>query len=259
MLRRNFLKEKLESGRAVLGTWVGIPSPVVADIISSSGLDFIVIDTEHGPISFETAQNMIMSAESRRVSPCIRVPGLNESDILKALDIGTHCLQIPNISTRKDAELAVQLAKYPPIGKRGFSPFTRAGNYSVGAVKDLTQKANAAVLLAIHIEGKEAIDNIDEILKIIGIDIVFIGLFDLSKSLGIPGDIDNPKVVNYLKDLVKRTTKAGKYPGTIVANDQQLRKYSDFGVKYFTYSVDCEVISRSYNGIVDGFRAVINN
>ncbi|MFC1559512.1 HpcH/HpaI aldolase/citrate lyase family protein [Candidatus Margulisiibacteriota bacterium] len=256
MLRTNYLRNKLGSGKAVIGTWAAIPSPVTADVIAISGMDFVVIDSEHGPISFETAQNMIMAVESREVSPCVRVSGLVEGDILKALDIGAHCIHIPNIMTRNDAEQAVQMSKYPPIGKRGFSPFTRAGNYSLESAKVLTKKANENTLVAIHIEGKEAIDNIDEILKIKGIDIVFIGIFDLSKSLGIAGDVENPKVVAMLKEIAKKASKAGKYPGSIVNNNEQLKKFLGYGIKYITYSVDCDVFSGTYKKIVSNFRKV---
>lgn len=254
MLKKNFLKEKLESKKIVIGTWSVVPSVIVIDIIASSGIDFVLIDSEHGPISFETAQNMVIACESHNVSPGMRVAGIIESDILKALDIGVHCLHIPNIKTKKDIEKSVELVKYPPLGKRGFSPFTRAGNYSLERVKELTAVANRSVLLAIHAEGKEAIDNIDEILNIKEIDIIFIGLFDISKSLGIPGDVDNPKVINILKKMVKKINKAGRYPGTIVNDINQLKRAVEYGVRYITYSVDCEVISSSYKQIYEHFR-----
>ena len=256
MLRTNFLKKKLEAGKSVIGTWSIIPSTVVADMLSNSGLDFIVIDSEHGSINFETAQNMIMAAESRGVSPCVRVSGLIERDILKALDIGAHCIHIPNIMTKSDAEQAIQMAKYPPIGKRGFSPFTRAGDYSLESAKVLTKKANENTLIAIHVEGEEAIGNIDEILKLKEIDIVFIGVFDLSKSLGIPGDVENSKVVNLLKDISKKVLKGGKYLGSIVNSDEQLKKFLDCGINYITYSVDCDIFSGSYKKIVKEFRRI---
>ena len=258
MLRTNFLKEKLNSGKIVIGTWSVIPSIVVSDIIASSGMDFIIIDSEHGPITFETAQNMIIACESRGVSPIIRVSGINDADILKALDIGAHCLHIPNITNKKDVEMCIKLVKYPPIGKRGFSPFTRAGNYSIKHAKELTSKANDSVMLAIHIEGKEAVDNIDEILEIKGVDIVFVGLFDISKSLGIPGQVDNPEVINLLKKIVEKTNKAGKYPGTIVNDESKLKEFISYGVKYITYSVDCNIISKSYKQIYEKFKGVID-
>jgi 4-hydroxy-2-oxoheptanedioate aldolase len=130
MRRKNFIKEKLISGQPVIGTWSIIPSPVTADIIASTGLDFFIIDSEHGPISFETAQNMVMASESRGVSPVMRVGTINEGDILKALDIGVHVIQIPNINCKQDVVKIIDFSKYLPLGNRGFSPFTRAGNYS---------------------------------------------------------------------------------------------------------------------------------
>lgn len=101
MLNRNYLKEKLESGQSVIGTWSIIPSTVTTEIIASTGVDFIIIDAEHGPISFETAQDMAIVCESRGVSPVMRVGTIDEADILKALDIGVHCIQIPNVDKKR--------------------------------------------------------------------------------------------------------------------------------------------------------------
>lgn len=257
MLKKNFLKEKLESGRPVIGTWSIIPSVVSIDIIASTGLDFIIIDSEHGPINYETAQNMAIACESRSVSPVMRVSGVSESDILKALDIGVHCLQVPNIISKNDIKKLVLLSKYPPIGRRGFSPFTRAGNYSLESSTELTRFANENVLLAIHVEGKEAIDNIDEILDIKELDIIFLGLFDISKSLGIPGQVNNLKVLNILEQITSKINLANKYAGTIVTNVDTMHRFLNLGIKYITYSVDCEILSRSYNKIKDEFRAAI--
>lgn len=253
-MKKNFLKEKLESGLSVIGTWAVVPSAVLTDIIASSGLDFIIIDSEHGPISFETAQTMAIACESRGVSPVMRVAGTVEGDILKALDLGVHCVQIPNITSGEDAARAVRLAKYPPEGNRGFSPFTRAGDYSRAQARELTAAGNSNVLLAIHIEGKEAIHNIDEILKIPELDIVFVGIFDISKSLGIPGDVENPKVITILEDLTRKISRAGKYPGTIANEPQDLQKLLYYGIKYITYSVDCSVVRTSYEKIRADFK-----
>lgn len=256
MLRRNFLKEKLKSGAAVIGTWSIIPSAVVADIIAGAGLDFIIIDSEHGPINFETAQNMVIACESHQVSPVVRVGGVIEAEILRALDIGAHCIQVPNIVISDDIKKLVNMAKYPPVGKRGFSPFTRAGGYSSENAAQLVNETNSNVLLSIHIEGKDAIDNLDEILKINEIDIIFIGLFDLSKSLGIPGDINNPKVLQLLERSVEKISRAGKYPGTIVVGTDQLKKFLAYGIKYITYAVDCEILSHGYKKVSSEFKAL---
>ena len=249
MQKENFIKRKLENGDAVLGTCSVIPSAITADIISSVGLDFIIIDAEHGPISFETAQDMAIACESRGVSPIMRVGGVDEADILKALDIGMHGIQIPNIHSSQDVEEIISLSKYPPIGKRGFSPFTRAGNYSLETATLHTQKSNANTLIGINIEGKEAIENIDEILSIDHLDIIFIGLFDLSKALGMPGQVDHPQVVGYLSDLVGKICESGKYPGTIASTPEQMVQFLEMGVKYLTYLVDCELLRKAYTDI----------
>jgi 4-hydroxy-2-oxoheptanedioate aldolase len=254
MFRTNFLKEKLSAGAMVIGTWSVVPSVIVADIIASSGLDFLIIDSEHGPVSFEMAQNMVIACESRGVSPVMRVGGVIEAEVLRALDIGAHCLQVPNITQKEEINKLVTYAKYPPVGNRGFSPFTRAGNYSLERAKELTGVANAGVLLAVQIEGKEAIDNVEEIVKMDHVDIIFIGLFDISKSMGVPGEVDHPMVIKTLTGLIKSITNAGKYPGTIVTDMAQLQHCVDLGVKYITYSVDCEVLGKAYKNIERAFR-----
>jgi 4-hydroxy-2-oxoheptanedioate aldolase len=257
MLRRNFLKEKLEAGRTVVGTWLVVPSPVLADVVASSGLDFAIVDGEHGPITSETAQQMVIACESRGVSPGVRVPGVCESDILKALDIGAHFVHVPNVTNRRQVETVVQHAKYPPLGNRGFSPFTRAGDYSVANAAKLANEANESVLLGIHIEGSEAIASVDEILTVGALDIVFVGLFDISKSLGIPGQVEDPKVRDVLRTVCRKAAAAGKYTGTIANSLEQAREFIDIGVRYITYSVDCHVIRTAFERIVHDFRELV--
>ena len=256
MLKQNFLKEKLMRGKAVVGTWMIIPSAKVSDIIASSGLDFLIIDSEHGPINFETAELMAIACENNSASPVMRVSGVQEGEILKALDIGVHCVQIPNVTTTEQAKQAISFAKYPPVGNRGFSPFTRVGQYTSVHAKELTQRTNENVLVAMHIEGKEAADNIDGILNVKELDIVFIGLYDISKSLGISGDIDNHKVMKILRETSKKINDAGKYPGSIVTSTEQMKRFIDDGIKYITFSVDCEIIKNNYKAITKSFREI---
>ncbi len=256
MIKRNFIKEKLEAGEAVIGTWSIIPSSTVSDIIASTGIDFIIIDAEHGPISFETAQNMAIACESRMVSPIMRVGGVIEADILKALDIGMHGIQIPNVQSENDIKKIISLSKYPPIGNRGFSPFTRAGNFSIESSTSLTELANKNTLVGVNIEGKEAINNIDEILKIDSLDIIFIGLFDLSKALGIPGQVKDAKVIKLLEELTQKINAAGKYPGTIATTEKDIEFYKKIDLKYILYLVDCEMLRNSYAQVIKKFKKI---
>ena len=251
MLKENFIKKKLERGEAVIGTWSVIPSPIVTDILCSSGLDFVIIDAEHGPIGFETAQEMAIVCESRNVSPIMRVGNIIEEDILKALDIGMHGIQIPNVTKAEDLSNIIQYSKYPPLGNRGFSPFTRSGDYSLENATRISEIANKNTLIGINVEGVDAIFNIDKLLEFDELDIVFIGLFDLSKALGIPGEVQDKRVLNYLEEVTDKILAAGKYPGTIATNKTQTQRYLDSGLKYILYLVDCEVLRAGYSSALD--------
>lgn len=254
MRNENYLKDKLSAGEPVIGTWSIIPSTISTDVIASSGLDFIIIDSEHGPINFETAQNMVMACESRGVSPVMRVGKIDEAEILKALDIGVHAIQIPNIDTKQDVVDVIKHCKYPPVGNRGFSPFTRAGNYVQKNAHSLPEVANNNTLVAINVEGKKAIDNIEEILEVDSLDIVFVGLFDLSKALGIPGKTDSPEVLELLSELTLKISEAGKWAGTIATSRSKIPEFLGMGLKYIVYLADCEILSASYSQVVDVFR-----
>ena len=200
MIRENYLKNKLLKNEEVLGTWLTIPSAIVADIIATTGLDFIIIDTEHGPISYETAQLITIACESRKVSPVIRVPGASEHEMLKAIDIGAHCIHVPNVRKLTQIRDIINYSKYPPIGNKGFSPFTRAFDYTEKNSSKMDE-VNFNTLLAIHIEEITSIDKLEEMLQE-KIDIVFLGLFDISKSIGLPGQINHEKVQYNFKKAV---------------------------------------------------------
>jgi len=253
MLKKNYFLEKLKDGRPVLGTWVMMPSVLTVDIIASTGVDFVIIDREHGPIGFETAQEMAIACESRGVSPIMRVGDIERSFIQNALDVGMHGIQVPNVDTRQNASDVVKFSKYPPMGDRGFSPFTRAGNYSIHNAATLTKTANKNTAVILNIEGKDAVNNFDEILEVENADIYFVGLFDLSKALGVPGDVSNPAVIDALAEIIKKSNKAGKFVGTIATTKERMAEFLEMGVKYMVYLVDCEILRAGYKSIVDVF------
>ena len=254
MLKKNYLKEKLDNNELAIGTWNIIDSPMVVDVIASSGIDFIIIDAEHGAISYETAQTMISICESYNVTPIMRVGEINESFILRALDIGSHGVQLPNITTVEDAKMFVQFAKYPPVGIRGFSPYTKAGLYDVSTGKEMPKIANENTLLIANVEGLEGMNNLEKIVQVEGIDIIFIGLFDMSKSLGMAGDVQNPKVIEKLDEAIAIIHKYGKKVGSIASNLEMLITLKAKKIDYLTYSVDTGMIKESYQTMINSFR-----
>ncbi len=250
MLKKNYIKEKLSNKKPVIGTWSIIPSTIVVDILSNSGLDFIILDREHGPLTFETAQEMIIACESNSVSPIIRVGDIIKADIQNALDIGSHGIQIPNVENTDDVKKIIKFSKFPPNGDRGFSPFTRAGGYSIENAKNLMNKANNNTLNIINIESIKAFENIENFCKFKEVDIFFIGLFDLSKSLNIPGQIEDKQIINIVKEIVKIADKYNKHVGTISNSIEKINYYKDIGLRYLVHLVDCEMLRDSYSKIV---------
>jgi 4-hydroxy-2-oxoheptanedioate aldolase len=255
--KENYLKQKLESGAFTLGTFNVIPSSSVVNILGCSGFDFVIIDSEHGPISMETAEDMIRAAELEKISPIIRVTENRADLILRALDIGAHGVQIPQISTAEQAEKAVSYSKYPPAGERGLNPFTRAGGYSVKGASTFAGEADRNTLVILNVEGTEGVRNLDAICKVKGVDVVFIGPYDLSASVGKPGKVDDPVVVDAIRSCAKKIKAAGKIPGCFASNLNMLKLIVDSGYTYNTYLTDTAVIRNAYEQIADSFKSFL--
>ena len=246
--------DKLARSEKTIGTWNLINSPLLVEVIASSGIDFLIIDAEHGNFTYETAQILVSICELYRVSPIMRVGEVNESLILRALDIGVHGIQVPNIKTVDDARLLVKFSKYPPNGLRGFSPYTKAGLFDLKNSEKLLKNANKNTIVIANIEDLTGLENIDDICKVNGLDIIFIGLFDLSKSLGIPGDIQNDLVLERLDRAIELVHSNNKKIGSIASSLDMLEILKKKGVDYITYSVDTGVVKESYMRVIDKFK-----
>ena len=201
---------------------------------------------------------MAIACETRGVSPVMRVGDIQRTSIQNALDIGMHGIQVPNVDTEQNAKDVVRFSKYPPFGDRGFSPFTRAGDYSILNASKLTSIANKNTAVILNIEGEDAVNNLDKILAVENIDILFVGLFDLSKALGIPGDVTNPLVIDYLGEIIEKGNSAEKYVGTIATTKEKIVEFYEMGVKYIVYLVDCDVIRSAYASVVEVFKVEAN-
>ena len=244
----NNLKTRLKNGETVLGTWCGMPSPSACNAIAVSGLDFAVIDSEHGPITMETAEDMVRAFDSENMNSVIRVSANVPHLILRALDTGCGGVQIPHISTKEDAVFAVKSSKYAPIGERGYTPFTRAGKYGTLA-KDYAKVSNDKTLVVINVEGKEGIRNLRTIAEVDNIDVIFVGPYDLSQSFGVPGDVENKSVLDAIKEAVEISKSNGKSVGSYARDMKYAEILIDLGVQYITYTVDSTCLTNAYNDI----------
>lgn len=246
------IRERLSLGHKVLGTWSSIPSAGLVEAIGCSGLDFVVIDAEHGPVSVETAEGMVRAAEAASMAPVVRVPANRPEHILRVLDIGAHGVQVPHVRSRSDAEAAVKYARYHPLGSRGLSPFTRAGRYGT-AGEDHARTSNESTLVVVNVEGVEGVENLEEIASVPGVDVIFLGPYDLSQSLGVPGQVDHPRVVEMIERSAKSVMDGGIACGSFARDKEYMKMLIGFGVSYLTYMVDTAVALSGYSEAVADF------
>ncbi|MBC3759193.1 aldolase [Hyunsoonleella sp. SJ7] len=240
-----------ENKKFVVGPFMKVSDPALVEVAAFAGFDFVIIDLEHGPSTFETIQGHVRAAQAKGVVPVVRVPEISENMISKALDIGADYVQVPQIETAKDAERVVKASKFFPEGARGVCRYVRAADYSSMHKEYYFGNANQSTGVIIHIEGNIAFKNIDQILAVDGIDIIFIGPYDMSQSCGVPGQVNHPKVISQMKEIVEKASKLGKVVGTFVESPESARQWIDLGVKYISYAVDVGIYYSACKSIVD--------
>jgi 2-keto-3-deoxy-L-rhamnonate aldolase RhmA len=224
-MNKNKMKEKLHSGQPALGVSVMIPSPQIVEMIGRLGFDWVLLDCEHGTLTLETLELMIIAAEASGITPIVRPENKDPDVILRVMDRGAMGVQVPHVNTATDARQVVESVKYHPVGKRGLAAGTRPSNYGFGlAMKDYVQAANRETLICVQLEEVEAIRNIEEIVKVDGVDVFFVGPSDLSQSMGYPGQADAPEVRKAIDSAFATIVAAGKVPGS-TGNTQSIVDY----------------------------------
>jgi 4-hydroxy-2-oxoheptanedioate aldolase len=205
----------------------------LVEFLGRMGFDAIFIDCEHGPTGWEDVENMVRAAELTDVTPIVRVQSNDPSTITRALDRGAGGVQVPHINTRAQAEAAVRAAKFAPIGHRGYA----GGRSAFGVKGNFTSHANAETMVIAMLEEVEALQNLDEILKVEQIDAFFLAPGDLSQSMGYPGQLDHPEVQAAIVDAVRRTRAAGRAPGVLTTSGASARRYIDLGALFVYVSL----------------------
>ncbi|MCD6596868.1 MAG: aldolase [Bacteroidales bacterium] len=232
------LIKNLEKSEISIGPFSKSSDPSIIECIGLAGFDFLIIDLEHGPNTIESSQNLVRAALLHEMTPIIRVSENNESSISKALDIGAQGVQVPQINNKQDAIKVVRAAKFSPLGERGVCRYVRAAGFSSKDKNLYFEESNQNTLVILQIEGKEGIENLDNILDVDGIDIIFIGPYDLSQSLGVPGQTNHPEVINAMKSVVNKAKQKNIVVGTFVETPEDLNMWKDLGVLYLSYKVD---------------------
>ena len=242
---KNKLKEKIAEGKTVFGSWSMIPSPMVANVMAESGIDFLIADLEHGPISLETLETMTYATESGGSTLIARVPNSSDEEILKVLEVGTRSIMMSHVRNVPTANRFISAVKYPPLGSRGLSPFTRIHKYSDEKIAEKLLAANDEIFSGVLVEGAEGLNALEEISCIKNLDMIYFGIYDLASSMGIPGDLDNPELVEKLKKSVSITRSNGKVAGTVATNLKRISFYKEIGFNFIAYKNDTSLLMQS--------------
>jgi 4-hydroxy-2-oxoheptanedioate aldolase len=246
------VKERLAAGKVVLAAQIGLSDPAVAEILGDAGFDVLVIDAEHGPHSPERVQAMLQAGMAGNAVVLARPLRLDPELIRLYLDLGSPGVLCPFIETREQAQLLVSSCRYPPAGTRGYGP-RRAGRYGAAAAAYF-QSANDCVLCVPIVESATAIENIDEIVSVEGIDTVCIGPVDLSISLGVPMDYTSTAYVEAFALVKQACARHGKPMGTGAYSLEHARACRDQGVGFMLAFGDEDALRLGAAATVDALR-----
>jgi 4-hydroxy-2-oxoheptanedioate aldolase len=258
MMVQRDIKSALKVGQVLIGSFFRLPSPDLAEIFCEAGFDFIIIDQEHGPLTPETTSNLVRACDLVGMAALVRIPDNQPWFFQHALDVGALGVQVPQIKTVADAERAVWFSKFSPLGSRGVCRNVRAARYSARDRYDYLEGSNRDTVVVIQIESKEGVDNLDGILSVPGIDIVFLGPFDLSQSLGIPGQVDHPLVRSTMERVVAVCRSAGVSSGVYADSTEAVRHWAGMGVQYIAVGVDTALIYNLSSKLVAELRQAVS-
>jgi 4-hydroxy-2-oxoheptanedioate aldolase len=245
-MTRTTFKKKLAGGSPIIGVFLQIPAAEITEIFGFENFDFGIIDSEHGTLGVNASADLLRACDAAGLASICRVPGIDHQKIGQVLDLGASAVMVPNIQSKEDAERAVRGAKYHPQGNRGVCPFTRAAAYNgIDQDPDYYSRSNRDTAVVLQIEGIEGINSLDHILEVVGFDGIFIGPFDLSQSLGIPGQVNHGSVVKAIEDIVRRAKAKDIAVGIFAVNVEQVERYVKSGVRFIAYGTDTLIIQRA--------------
>jgi 4-hydroxy-2-oxoheptanedioate aldolase len=248
----NRLKRALSEGRQQIGLWSSLAHHVTVEIIAGSGFDWLLLDTEHAPNELPMVHNQLQAMEGGTATAVVR-PAWNDAVILKRLlDIGVQNFLVPFVQTEEEARRAVAATRYPPDGIRGVAVAIRANRW--GRVQDYARCANAEIGLIVQLETRRALQNLEAIAGVDGIDGLFIGPSDLAADLGHPGDNRHPEVRATIEDAIARIVKSGKFAGILAPIEVDARHWLERGCLFVAVGNDAILLARQSEALAAKFK-----
>lgn len=251
MFRDNRLKRVLAEGRIAIGGGSHLPSTVAVEMMGLAGDDFVLIDTEHGTYDIDAAGELVRAAHGAGITPLVRVLRNDPGLIMKALDLGAHGVVIPHIRSRTEAMAAVDAAKYPPFGSRGSCPYVAAAGYSFGEWRTYQEWTNNEVTVMVLIEDEEGVKNVDEIVSVRGVDMVFLGPFDMSVGMGLKGDSGHPEVTKNLEKVTAACVKRGLPVMYAATTPEEVKTWAEKGVRLFVHGSDIQLLVQGMSSFLE--------
>lgn len=248
----NRFKAGLASGKPQIGLWCGLANNVSTEAVAGSGYDWLLIDTEHAPNELPTVHSQLQAVAAWQVSPIVR-PAWNDTVLLKRLlDIGVQTVLVPFVQNAEEARRAVKATRYPPHGVRGVSVATRANGF--GRIKDYFSRANDEICVLVQVETHAALEAIDEIAAVEGVDGVFIGPSDLAADLGYLGASGHAEVQSAIAQGINRIQKNGKAAGILAPIEADAKRWLEAGCLFVAVGSDVGLLARGSEALLVRFR-----
>jgi 2-keto-3-deoxy-L-rhamnonate aldolase RhmA len=252
------LKEKLQNGDLAVGTMVSeLRNPNIVYLLALCGYDYFIIDNEHGAYSPETVSDLISAARGADIAPVVRIPEIRRETILKPLDSGAAGLLVPQVNTAEQAREIIVHAKYPPQGNRGVALRRAHSRYQRVNPSEYLKKANEETFIAVQAETPESIDNLEAIASVPGIDAVFVGPFDLSVALGIPGQVNHPREVENIDRILEVCSRHNLFTGIQLFEASEIKRWVEKGMRFVSYSSDVGLLADAAGSALAEIRTAI--
>ena len=252
----NPFKAALATKQPQIGCWMCFGETVAAELMSTTGFDWLVVDGEHGPNDLRSITDQVRALEPTNSHAVVRVP-IGEDWVLKqVLDAGAQTVLVPMVDTGAQAEAIVRACRYAPDGIRGMGGYG-ARVTQFGNIQDYGTTANAEICVLVQAETRTAIENLDDILAVDGVDGVFIGPADLSADMGFPGQSEAPEVQVVIKDAIARIAASGKAPGILTFSMKAAKTYLDLGATFVAVGIDTVVLAQAARALSKDAKALI--
>ncbi len=254
---KNALKEKLAQGKAAYGPFIVLPHPAGVEMAGMIGFDFVMIDMEHSCYSFETTEHMTRAARAAGITPIVRAPDKSQTNVLRALEAGAMVVDVPLVGKASETEAVVYAAKYAPQGGRGFNLSSMGNRYGfVGGSGEAPARINAEIMVMVQIETAEGVENAEAIAAVKHLDLIFIGVGDLSQSLGIPCEWQNPKLIGAVERTIKAARQAGKHVCVFTVSPEMGRRWLAAGARMMALGSEAGMIAAGFRQAFNAYRAV---